>query len=292
MYVTGFSFIKNAIKYDFPIVESIRSILPLCDEVVIAVGDSSDDTRELVQSIDEKVRIIDTVWNESLIADGAVLADETNKAMAAIHPQTDWCVYIQGDEVMHEDDLMIVSDAMRDELSNKEVEALLFHYRHFYGSYDYLGSSSRWYRHEIRAFKYNPDIYSYRDAQGFRKKPNNKLKVRKIPAYIYHYGWVKPPEIMYSKVQNDLLVRHGIENSTIPTVSGSRSDFDYSAIDMLNRFEGSHPYVMKDRIQQNNWVFEYDLTHNKISVKQWIKKWSEKLLGYQIGEYRNYRLVK
>src|SRR4051812_48044139 len=103
MKVTGFSFIKNAIIQQYPIEEALRSILPICDEIVVAVGKSEDDTRGLVASIDPKIRIIDTVWDESLRTGGKVLADETNKAFQAIGADSDWCVYIQGDEVMHED---------------------------------------------------------------------------------------------------------------------------------------------------------------------------------------------
>jgi hypothetical protein len=44
LQISGFTFVRNAIKYDYPIVEAVRSILPLCDEVVVAVGDSDDDT--------------------------------------------------------------------------------------------------------------------------------------------------------------------------------------------------------------------------------------------------------
>ena len=63
MKVSGFTFIKNAVKYQYPIAEAIRSILPLCDEVIVAVGDCSDGTRELVASIDQKIKIIDTNWD-------------------------------------------------------------------------------------------------------------------------------------------------------------------------------------------------------------------------------------
>ena len=105
MKVSGFSFIKNAVKFGYPVTESIQSVLPLCDEFVIAVGDCNDGTRELIQSInDTRIKIIDTVWNENLRTGGAVLADETNKAFQAIAPDSDWAFYIQGDEVLHEQD--------------------------------------------------------------------------------------------------------------------------------------------------------------------------------------------
>ena len=108
MKVSGFTFIRNAIKYDYPVVEAIRSILPLCDECVVAVGQSEDGTRALIESIDpDKIRIIDTVWDDSLREGGAVLAQETDKAFRAISQDADWAFYIQGDEVVHEDDLSV-----------------------------------------------------------------------------------------------------------------------------------------------------------------------------------------
>ena len=202
MKVSGFTFIRNAIKYDYPIVEAIRSILPLCDEVVVAVGNSDDGTLELVRSIDPKVKIIETVWDDSLRTGGRVLAVETDKAFAAVSPDSDWAFYIQGDEVIHEKYLDIIRESMEKHLHNKEVDGLLFHYEHFYGSYDYVGTSSSWYRNEIRVIRNDKSIYAYRDAQGFRKGNNKKLRVKRVEAYVYHYGWVKPPEVMQRKQED------------------------------------------------------------------------------------------
>ena len=146
MKVTGFSFIKNAEKFHYPIAEALRSILPLCDEIVVAVGDSEDGTRELVLSVDRKIRVIDTVWDNTLKGGGKVLAVETDKAFAAIDKETDWCIYIQGDEVMHEDGHTAVKEAMYKWKDDPSVDGLLFKYRHFFGSYDYVGNESGWYR--------------------------------------------------------------------------------------------------------------------------------------------------
>ena len=91
MKVSGFTFIRNAVRFDYPIVEAIRSIIPLCDEVVVAVGKSEDQTRELIQSIGSpKIRIIDTIWDESLRQGGTVLSSETNKAFDAVSSDSDW----------------------------------------------------------------------------------------------------------------------------------------------------------------------------------------------------------
>ena len=94
MKIAGFTIIRNAIKYDYPVVEAITSILILCDEFYVGVGKSDDDTRNLISSINsEKIKIIDTVWDDNLRQGGAVLAIETNKVFDAIPNDFDWCFY-------------------------------------------------------------------------------------------------------------------------------------------------------------------------------------------------------
>ena len=131
MKVSGFTFIRNAVLLDYPIVASIQSILPLCDEVVVAVGKSEDQTLELIQHIDPKVKIIQTIWDDELRENGRVLAIETDKALAAIDPSSDWAIYIQGDELMHQDDHASILNAMKTHLNDSEVDGLLFDYLHF-----------------------------------------------------------------------------------------------------------------------------------------------------------------
>ena len=200
MKVTGFTFIKNAIKYDYPVGEAIQSILPLCDDFVVAVGKSDDDTLALIQSISpDKIKIIETVWDETKRVGGQVLAIETDKAFQAITSDSDWAFYIQGDEVIHEKYHAVIKENMLKYKEEQTVDGLLFKYLHFYGSYDYVVVSSNFYKHEIRVIKNNKKIYSYRDAQGFRKNNNEKLQVKLIDAYVYHYGWVKEPKAMQEK---------------------------------------------------------------------------------------------
>ncbi len=291
MKVSGFSFIRNAIKYDYPIEEALRSILPLCDEVIVAVGNSEDKTRKLIEDISpSKIKIIDSKWEENLREGGRVLALETDKAFQGISKDSDWAFYIQGDEVLHEKYLPIVRSEMEKNLENKEVDGLLFNYIHFYGSYDYVGSSDRWYKHEIRVIRNNQDIFSYKDAQGFRKMPNQKLRVKKIPAYIYHYGWVKDPKAMQGKQETFHTLWHDDEwmnKNVLPA-----DEFDYSEIDALSRFAGTHPEIMKERISRKNWTFEHDLSKNKISFKEKFKRTIRKGIGISIGEYRNYVELK
>jgi hypothetical protein len=288
--VTGFTFIRNAIKLDYPIVEAIKSILPICDDFVVAVGNSEDDTLKLIQSIEpSKISIIQTLWDDTLRENGAVLATETNKAFQAIGSESDWAFYIQGDEVIHEKYLEIIHKAMVHYENRNDIDGLLFNYLHFYGSYDYVGASTNWYREEIRVIKNNKNIYSFKDAQGFRKDDNQKLNVAKIPAYVYHYGWVKEPKAMQLKQESfnrlwhdDKWIKENIVNSEI---------FEYEEhISQLKLFEGSHPRLMEGRIKTRNWKFDVDISKNKRSFKDLIK---DLLLKIGINSnYQNYRLIE
>ncbi|MBB6462952.1 glycosyltransferase family protein [Flammeovirga kamogawensis] len=284
MKVSGFSFIRNAIKYDYPVVEAIRSILPLCDEVVVAVGNSDDDTLNLIQNIDPKIRIVETVWDDSLL-NGLVLSNETNKALKEVNKDSDWCFYIQGDEALHEDYIPIVKKAMEEYKDQENVDGLLFNYKHFYGSFDYIASSTKWYRREIRIIKNNSTIYSYGDAQGFRKNDNEKLNVKHIDAYIYHYGWVRPPEKMQLKSNSFEKLYHGTKASSV--------DIDYSKIDVLTLFNQNHPSVMKERISNKNWKFDQDISKTNYTAKELFKQAIKKITGgYILGEYKNYKIIK
>lgn len=292
MKVTGFTFIRNAVENDYPVREAILSVLPICDDFIVALGNSTDETADLVKSIDsEKIKIIHTTWNENLKAGGHVFADETNKALAAIPQDSDWMVYIQGDEAIHENYLPLIKEEMQAELLNKDVEALLLKYKHFYASYDYIAESRRWYRREVRILKNLPGIHSYRDAQGFRIN-DRKLKVKLIDAYIYHYGWVKPPKGLQGKVRN--FNQFYQTEDWIEAHYPVQNTFDMHNADRLVHFKGSHPGVLKPRIESANWKFDQDLTTQTppMSFRRKLLQKIEDLTGLRLFEYRNYKIVK
>jgi hypothetical protein len=291
MKVSGFTFVRNAIKFDYPIVEAILSILPICDEMIVAVGKSEDETLALIQSINSpKIKIIETIWDESLKQGGKVLAVETNKALAAIAPDADWAFYIQGDEVVHEKYLPIIQKAMQDYKNNPKVEGLLLKYLHFYGSYHYIGDSRQWYRREIRVIRNRKDITSYRDAQGFRTVANKKLHVKLIDAYIYHYGWVREPLKQQQRSVTNIKYWHGDKQN------GEKEEvkpFDYYAhIDSLALFTDTAPKVMEKRIAEMNWIFEPDLSRKNLSLKNKFHHWIERNFGLRLAEYKNYKIIK
>ncbi len=287
MKVSGFSFIKDALKYDYPVVEAITSILPICDEFVVAVGQSTDETLNLIRQIDKKkIKIIETKWDESLREGGRVLAVETDKALAQVAEDSDWAFYIQGDEVVHEKYLDTIYQNMLRYKDDFKVDGLLFNYLHFYGSYDYVGSSSNWYSHEIRVIRNDKSIYSYRDAQGFRKGNNQKLCVKPVDAFVYHYGWVKDPRKMQKK--QETFHKYWHDDSWLDEHVAKVREFNYEKhVRQLRPFDGEHPAVMKKRIAEKNWQFDFDISRNKTGFKDRLKKC---LAGFGIVlGYKNYK---
>ncbi len=291
MKVTGFSFVRNAIKFDYPIVEAIKSVLPVCDDFIIAVGDSEDGTEDLIKSIaPDKITILRTTWDDSLRKGGKVLADETNKVIQALPEDSDWAFYIQGDEVMHEKYIDTVRDTMQLHKNNKKVQGLLFNYQHFYGSYNFVGSPVNWYRREVRIIRNDKRIYSYKDAQGFRVGDNQKLNVATVDAEISHYGWVRKPEAMQKK--SETMSRYWHSDAWIKENIKKRESYIYGEERQnLYPFEGTHPKLMKERIERLNWDFKHDTSLNKYPFKKWLKLKIFEATGKMIGEYQNFKII-
>lgn len=291
MNVSGFTIARNVVRADYPLKEAVYSVLPLCDEFVIAVGKSEDDTMEFVRSFDDpRIRIIETVWDDNLREGGRVLALETNKAKAAVSVDSDWLFYIQADEVLHEKYLEGLKQQMLDFRNDKEVQGFLFDYVHFYGSYSYVGDSRKWYRNEVRIIRNDPQITSWGDAMGFKTLHEKKLRVVSSGAAIYHYGWVKHPREQQAKQEQFHKLWHKDED--LGKMVADAHEFDYGHIDSLVHFQGTHPHVMHERIARMNWDFDHDISRKNFNLKTGFLYLLEKLTGWRAGEYRNFKLIK
>ena len=289
MFVSGFTIARNVVKADYPIKEAVFSILPLCDEMIIAVGKSDDDTLAYIKSFDSpKIKIIETVWDDSLREGGKVLALETNKAMDAICPDADWCFYIQADECLHEQYIEPLKLLMKKHQNDLAIDGLLFNYTHFYGSYDYVADSRHWYRKEIRIIRNNSQIRSYKDAQGFRKN-DQKLKVKETDASIFHYGWVKHPKQQLEKLKQARKLWHS--DAYLENEYADINEYDFSTVDSLSLFKESHPKLMIERILKKNWKFEYNIKIKNLGFKKTILHFIEKISGWRVGENKNYKII-
>jgi len=236
--ISGFTFIRNGVMLGFPFMESIRSLLPLVDEFVVAVGRSDDDTLARVQAIgDPKIRILETVWNERMGDRGFVYAQQ--KMMAQYACTGDWAFYLEGDEVVHESELAAIRASVDRHHDNPAVEALVFDYLHFYGTPAYVSISPGWYRRECRLIRntirtYAPDG-QYWLVMHQHKRPRNPQGAL-ANAHIHHYGWVRKAEQMQAKLDQ---VAKFWKGSTVMQIN--YANFDPKAV---KPFTGTHPAVM------------------------------------------------
>ena len=312
MFISGFSFVRNATKLYYPVRASIESILPVVDEFVIAVGngDNDDHTLEEIQKIKSaKIKIITTEWDLEKYPGGSEYAHQTD--VAKNHCKGDWLFYLQSDEVIHEKYLPAIKSKCEEVLDNKDVEGLLFDYKHFWGDYSHYVVSHKWYPREIRIIRNDPGIHSWRDAQSFRRIPNFdginyfqkentfKLKVAKVDAAVYHYGWVRPPELMKKKWVSFETHMQGEEKAS-SFFKYKPEVFDYGDLRKLGKFKETHPSTMKDFINKFNWQDQLHPKtlrinkhkHNQLRYRflSYIEK--KFLGGKQIGGFKNYQLIK
>jgi hypothetical protein len=291
MKISGFTIVRNAVLYDYPVVEAITSILPVVDEMIVLVGNSEDNTEELIRSIQsDKLKIHHSVWDENLKKGGVVLAIETDKAFQLISPDSDWAFYIQADEIIHEKYYDVIRKTSLLYKDDKRVEGLLFDYLHFYGTYDYVADSRKWYHKEVRIIRNDKGIHAYRDAQGFRRGVK-KINVKPVDAMVYHYGWVKNPRKMKEKLKK--IQELWVDTINDPTNIERRSGelFDFSAFDSLKLFDKEHPAVMKKRIEEKNWNIDLDISKKKFSLKEKLLYWYEKKTGKRLFDFRNYKII-
>ena len=293
MMVSGFTFIRDGIRLDFPFIESIKSILPICDEFIVNVGDSSDRTLEAVKDIgDAKVNIINSKWDENLFVKGKINAVETNRALS--HCSGDWAFYLQADEVVHEKWLPRALGAMKDNLRDMRIQGFLFDYIHFWGDYWRYQIAHGWYTSEVRIIRNKIGIESWGSAQGFRLN-DKKLLVAHTGAKIYHYGWVREPHIMLEKQKALEKLHHG--SVYTERKYENKQLFDYGSLRNLAEFKGTHPSVMKDRIARKSWSIpdsaeiNVEHNHNKLSIR--FFSWLERNIFHKtVFEGSNYKLIK
>ena len=303
MTISGFSFVRNGLKLYFPVVESIKSILPICDEFVIAIGkgDDDDDTRDAVIEIgDPKIKIIDTVWEDYRQEwHGHINAIQTNIALDEC--QGDWCFYLQADEVVHEKYLPVIVQRLEELYARREVEGLLFRYKHFWGDYEHYQDGHGWYSREIRIVRNEIGARSHLSAQSFRVD-GRKLNVAEAEAEIFHYGWVRPPNLMQNK-RKALHAIHWGKNKSEEKFKGASEEFDYGPLHRLAVFKGSHPAVMREKIAAMDWGDKLQMSgkpnpnrelHKHERFKYRLLSFVENkfLGGGRFGEYKNYNLLK
>ena len=315
MKISGFTFLRNTSKLYYPILESIQSALPIVDEFVIALGkgDDDDDSEAKIRSLQSgKIKIIHTEWDTEKYPQGMEHAHQTDIAKETC--SGDWLLYLQGDELIHEQDYNEIKTKCKQYLNNANVDGFLFNYFHFYGDYGHYFRDHCWYPYEIRIVRNEPEIHSFESAQSFRRIPNfdgisyrskegtSKLNVIKLNASIYHYGWVRPPKLMRKKRLYFSNTHRG-KTATKTEYKKYAAEYDYGRMDYCLVFKQSHPKFMKQKITELDWqkslrfsgpnvIGRPEAKHERLKYRLIV--WIERTFfgGKVLGGHKNYNAVK
>ena len=290
MKVSGFTFLRNGQKLGYPFVASIRSILPIVDEFVIALGPCEDETEKRLREIgDPKIRIIPTQWNERLRPDYSVkgFVYGQQKSIALFNCTGDWAFYLEADEVVHENDLPKIRAAMEKYLDDDRVEALAFDFLHFYGNANTIAWSPGWYRSEVRIIRNTIPAWSS-ESLFFNVVTSHKMSRR--PRAAHYRG-------------DDLSLRlgpqRGADESEVcgrPKVLGEctarRGGLPKIDPATLKLFTGTHPKVVQDWLPQAEGIFRPDPNHQLTSREKKHRRlmWLEKTFGLRFNK-KHYRLI-
>jgi hypothetical protein len=286
MKVSAFTFIKNGVILGYPFLQSIQSVLPIVDEFIVNVGKSEDNTLDLIKSISSpKIRIIESTWNDEMNDRGYVYGQQ--KMVAQFNCTGDWAFYIEGDEVYHEEDLEKIKNSMEDNVDDKNVEALVVNFHHFYGNKNTVLNSPGWYRSEARIIKnsirsYAPDglFWLVLDSNKKGRYP----RAKHTGAFCYHYGWVRSEDQM------------NLKSSKVQKYWGaSPTKIDYSQMDqsIIRFFCGTHPKVIDNWLPKDSGLFPVDPVYELTSKqkKHRVMIVLENILGLDFSK-KHYKLIK
>ncbi len=291
--IDGFTFVYNVSSLNYPYIESINSILPLVDKFHLLVVSSIDDTLKVLQNVFKNEKKIVFHFEEvENLKRSSLYKFYTNTALS--YCKNPWCFYIQADEVLPDESISVLKEVINKVNKDMSVEGILLKYKHFYGSPKYYHEGHGWYNREIRIVRNGIGVNSWGDAQGFRIK-GRKMKVFLSEAYMYHYGWLLPPKVMFRKIHRNMFLAGDIDKILIEP-DNVKAEEIYLDTEGLNKFEQSHPKNLSNWLLSVNW--KYNPGKNKVrlsfrrKVQSTIANISETLFNRRLLEYQNYKIVK
>jgi glycosyltransferase involved in cell wall biosynthesis len=275
MKLSGFTFVRNAVSLDYPVVESISSILPIVDEFIVNVGPSDDGTLDLVRSIgDPKIKIIQSQWNPNVVSGGYVYAQQTN--IALFNCMGKWAFYLQSDEVVHEEDHPLIMEYVDRYLDDDRVEGLALREINFWGDpRTIVRVHPQWERRRCWIIKPHCFTLSRGDAAGFTVHPKYKERGRRIRvidtgARLFHVGNVKTKQAMQDKCRKVSGYFQGLGSGAYQWVDS----FYYKKAprQFIARYEGTYPKVMAGWINKHDWSIDLDSPLWRTTMT-WKERW-------------------
>ena len=256
MYVSGFTFCRNLIRLDYPFLESMQSMLPIVDELVVAVGESDDGTLEAVENLragNPKIRIVRTVWDPALFDNGKIFSQQTNLALSHVNPKADWAVHLQSDEFLHEKDYEGLLASMERYKDDRSICGLMLRQKYFYGDYWHTNPYAG--RRLLRIIRADGTIESIGDSSGFARKSDGvyigkeqKHLWRYADGCLYHYGYVNLPKKLQEKIKEKAALYHQGGASAEDERKIVAKEYYPENMGIMKPFEGNHPAVMQERV--------------------------------------------
>jgi glycosyltransferase involved in cell wall biosynthesis len=256
---------------DYPFEAALESALSVCDEAVVIVGQSEDDTRDWVYSLahEHKGRVIvgetvftfDRGWQERWWNTAASLTD------------ADWLFYHDADDVIHEDDVPTIRAMME----SPSVKIISFPFIHFYMTPNYYNAnhystaprlgrrSAGW-----RMRNWCTDDFPNRpacqmvwrgDERAAAGPPGAERSILNCP--IYHYSWVRDPiALQISQYKHKDWYsdgkRYNLSDGRVPDAEPYPFEETFPSIygDYVHPYEGDHPAAIKPWMEEHDglWV--------------------------------------
>jgi len=184
--------VKNAIKQGYCFIDSLRSCLPIADELIISEGFSEDDTLNHLCKFrtgnrrNTKIVLDQDQWPESSYHGEAITEISTRAMQRATR---EWIYYLQADEIIHEDTVPHIKAIAK----SSEFNSASFPFHHFINKWE-PAVDDKYYKEAIRMIRRGRDISLMGDAWNFQGEVDPICPAGHSPKPIYHFAWVFPPQ--------------------------------------------------------------------------------------------------
>lgn len=240
MKIYGFTYVRNGETLGYPYLEAIRCLSELCDAVYVAVGDSTDCTRELVAAV-PAVHVIDTIWDDALRQGGKIFSIQANTALRELRKNHSegWALHLQADQIVLRDDFaQIRADFERAEASG--CDALAMRFLHFWHTPRAIAYSKRWFPQTVVAARVGSKVESVGDSQSL----GGYSKLFESDVNVFHYGHALGDKFYEQKQRT--LHRWWHPDSAIDTVMKKSAGKDREEPSLP--YLGPHPVWMQSRL--------------------------------------------
>ena len=270
--ISVYTYLKNGEKFDYPFLESILSVIEVCDEcIVCCASDSEDQTWLYLQRLEKmfpKIRLLPSeLWKEKNLVDGAVIRLAAEEAMS--YCTGDWLWHLQADEVYTRADARTLRELVNT-YHRQAVDGFIFNVLHFYAGYDQQITAQAaeigWYQKCIRLIRAGAG-HHIGDAWTIVMSDLKPSTAIPVDVTIYHYGHVRDKEAMRTKATYMETLYHALPDTYEFCPEGK---FEYSQVPQkyLKPFLTPHPETMQLRIAKSTLknVFSGQLNKPRLLV--------------------------